>query len=307
MFVRNFILTILVLVCGTSHSQRLNRYDKKGQRQGRWVVYLDSAKTLKSIEGRYKHGNAVGKFHYYNMQGQLERKEITRFKILRTTMYYPDGTIRLKGKARIENLTDKIHYYFYGKWLYYDKQGKLLKYCYYEKGILVRTEYVDKNNKTNDSLINALNAMDKYFNEVNADLLDSIATTGFNPQKRERLQLELYMRDTLSFKKVEFIFAHYGYPSVDRTHEAAIIPFYILSYAPTYLKEKHLPLLKQAADKKDLDWKPLAFFIDKIKVAKGEKQIYGTQYYFSKRQQVFYPIEDPDNLAKRRAEVGLVD
>lgn len=296
---------ILCLLSISLLSQRTNRFNKHGQRQGRWIVYTDTSKTLKLVEGRYRNGNAVGKFYYYTMQGVLERKETSRFKKLRTTFYYPNGTVRLKGKARIENTPEKIHYFFYGKWRYYNEEGKLLKYCYYESGKLLRTEYVDKNNMTNDSLISTLNEMDKYFTETNTDLLDSIATTGFNPQKRERLQLELYMRDTLSFNKLEFIFLHYGYPSKDRTHESAIIPFYILSYAPAYIREKHLPILKQAADKKDLEWKSLAFFIDKIKVAKGEKQIYGTQYYFKKREQVFYPIDDPENLEKRRAAVGL--
>ena len=300
----SFIL-VLCLLSASLLSQRMNRFNKHGQRQGRWIVYTDTSKTLKLVEGRYRNGNSVGKFKYYTMQGVLERKEISRFKKLRTTFYYPNGSVRLKGKARIENTPEKIHYFFYGKWRYYDEKGKLLKYGYYENGKLLRTEYVDKNNKTNDSLMNALNEMDKYFNETNADLLDSLATAAFNPAKRERLQLELYMRDTLSFNKLEFVFSHYGYPSIDRTHESAVIPFYILSHAPTYMKEKYLPLLKLAADKKDLEWKSLAFFIDKIKVAKGEKQIYGTQYYFKKREQVFYPIDDPENLEKRRTEVGL--
>ena len=48
---------------------------------------------------------------------------------------------------------------------------------------------------------------------------------------------------------------------------------------------------------------------DRILVNSGEKQIYGTQFYWeeSDGQKIlkFYPIEDESNLNQRRAEMGL--
>ena len=99
--------------------------------------------------------------------------------------------------------------------------------------------------------------------------------------------------------------ATYGYPSKLIAGDASVVPFYILGFAPSWLKEKHLNALKLAADKQEISWKSLAFFIDKLKVAKGEKQIYGTQYYFSKEVYIAYPIEDEARLNERRASVGL--
>jgi hypothetical protein len=300
-----YIVLLLSFFSKNLFSQKLNRLNKKGERTGRWIVYLDSAKTKKSTEGRYKNGNAKGRFYYYTMDGVLERRETNCFKRLKTVMYYPDGTVRFRGKARIENLPTKIHYYFYGKWKYYDQKGKLLKYCFYEKGVLMKTVYADKNNKTNDSLISALNEMDKRFQEFNKDLLDSITRSGFNVQKRERLQTELFMTDTLTYHNLDVIFLRYTYPSKERALDAVIIPFYILSYAPVGIREKYLPLLKTAANKGDLEWKTLAFFIDKLKVAKNEKQIYGTQSYYSQKKWIKYPVEDSENLEARRKKVGL--
>lgn len=287
--------------------QMLNRFNKQGHRTGKWITYTDSTKTKKLAEGRYKDGNPVRKFKYYTMEGVLEREEITRFKVLKTTFYYPDGTRHFKGKARIDDKTDKIHYYFFGRWKYYDERGKLQKYCYYQKGALVRTVYVDKNNKTNDSLISFINEMDTLFQSRNSELLDSIRQSVFNLRKLDRLQQELYMSDTLTFHNLDYMLSRYGYPPKERVHEASVIPFYILSFAPTGIKEKYLHLLIKAANKGDIEWKSLAFYIDKIKVAKGEKQVYGTQYFYKNKKFETYPIEEPEKLTERRKQAGLPD
>lgn len=301
------LIFILALLNLQVYSQKkINRYNKHGQRTGKWITYNDSAKLSKSIEGRYRNGNSKGTFYFYTLGGILERKEVTRFKILKTSLYYADGKVQFKGKARIDNEIDKIHYYFFGKWTYYDTTGQILKYVYYEKGKQVKTVYKDKTNKTNDSLTNALVWLDTTFQTHNAQLLDSISMAGFNVKKRERLQGELYMTDTTSYHTLEVLLARYGYPSKNQVHEQSVVPFYILSFAPGGIRERYLPLLVKAADKGDIEWKSLAYYIDKLKVAKGEKQVYGTQYYLGpKFKQIYYPVEDPDKLAVRRAAVGL--
>ncbi len=129
------------------------------------------------MEGRFRHGRPVGKALYYDMKGVLERKEISRFKKLKTTFYYPDGNVLMKGQARLDENPQKVHYYFFGRWKYYDEQGQLVKYRYYEKGVLLRTEYVDKNNLTNDSLIGALNALEKRFSDRDQEFLNKVNAT----------------------------------------------------------------------------------------------------------------------------------
>ena len=50
----------------------------------------------------------------------------------------------------------------------------------------------------------------------------------------------------------------------------------------------------------------MALLIDRIRVYKGQKQLYGTQVKMeSTRQKSFDAIEDEKNVNKRRAEVGL--
>ncbi|MES2515003.1 MAG: hypothetical protein V4580_12705, partial [Bacteroidota bacterium] len=88
--------------------------NKRGHRKGAWITYIDSGKTVKSFEGNFRNGKPVGKSYFYNNNGILDRTEIARFKKLKTAFYYPNGLVRIEGKARLENLPDKIHYYFYG-------------------------------------------------------------------------------------------------------------------------------------------------------------------------------------------------
>jgi hypothetical protein len=276
-FILFFILTSVALF-----SQKLNQYNKKGERTGRWLTYSDPAKTKKLFEGRYKKGNSVGICSYYNLEGNLERIERKRFRRIKTSIYRTDGTLSHEGKARIDNLPEKIHYYFYGTWKYYDTTGKLYKYGYYEKGILVKTRYVDKSIKTNDSLMFALNNIENEFNRSNVDLLDSLAHCWSSPTLSEKFRNRIYSKDSLPFKKIEFILNTYGYPNKEMCNEAVVIPFYIMSHAPYKLRLKHVELFKAVAGIGIISKKSLAFYIDKLKLSAGEKQIYGTQYYLDK-------------------------
>ncbi len=294
------------LISNPFFAQRLNRLNKHGERTGKWIVYIDDTKKIKSFEGRFRNGITKGKCYFYTNDGVLERIEINRFKKMKTTFYYPNGKIKLKGNARIENLPDKVHYYFYGKWQMFNDSGFLVKNQYYEKGELIRTEYLDKNNKTNDSLIEALNVIDKEFAIHNTTLTDSINAHLKDKEQRVKLQKELQYLDSISFSKITHIIDVFDYPSKSIAGESNSIPFYILSFAPVQVKEKYLNQLILAADRDDISWKSLAYFIDKLKIAKGEKQVYGTQGSYDKEfNYTMYPVIEPEKLDERRERVGL--
>ena len=301
------IVTFLIFIVSFELSaQSLNRLNKRGHRKGKWITYIDSAKTIKSFVGRFRNGKPVGKSYFYSNVGVLDRTEITRFKKLKTAFYYPNGLVRIEGKARLENLPEKIHYYFYGKWNAYNDSGILIKYYYYNRGELIKTEYVDKRNKTNDSLIVALTKIDQEFTAHNAVLVDSINNNLKNPLKYKEFKAELRIEDSLSFNAIAIIIDRYGYPSPKITGDVSGVPFYILGFAPLAIREKYLNELILAADRGYVAWASLAFYIDKIKVAKGQKQIYGTQGNYDKNDKyIYYPIENPENLNKRRSGVGL--
>ncbi len=302
------LIFVIFFLCGfqSSFAQKLNRLNKQGYRTGKWIVYIDDAKKIKSFEGKFKNGITRGKCHFYTNVGVLDRREINRFKKIKTTFYYPNGKVKLKGNARIENLPDKVHYYFYGKWQSFNDSGVLVKNQFYEKGKLIKTQYLDKTIKTNDSLIEVLNLIDKEFAQHNNSLTDSINANLKKSFKKQLFEKQLYYLDSLSFDKITHIIDVFGYPSRSIAGESNNIPFYILSFAPINVKEKYVNQLILAADRDDISWKSLAYFIDKLKVAKAEKQVYGTQGNYDKDYHfILYPCIDPDNLNARRAKVGL--
>lgn len=301
-----FTCLILLFFSSSIFCQELNRLNKNGERTGKWITYIDDAKKLKSFKGKFRNGITTGRCYFYNNDGVLNRRETNRFKKMKTIFYYPNGEVKLKGNARLENLPDKVHYYFYGKWKAYNDSGKLVKYYFYEQGKLLKTVYLDKNIKTNDSLIEALNVIDKEFAEHNKTLTDSINAYVKNQTKRTVFENQLRYYDSLSFDKITRIIDIYGYPSKEIAGESSSIPFYILSFGPVAIKEKHMNEFILAADRGNISWKSLAYFIDKVKVAKGEKQVYGTMGTYDKDSHfIVYPCIDPDNLNKRRAGVGL--
>jgi Family of unknown function (DUF6624) len=70
-----------------------------------------------------------------------------------------------------------------------------------------------------------------------------------------------------------------------------------------------LPLVEAAYRQKKLQGQDYALLLDRVLVAEGKPQIYGTQAknfdQWKGGEPVFDPIEDEANVDKRRAEVGL--
>ncbi len=299
---RLVVIIILVLSVFGLPAQKINRMNKKGERYGKWINYRDSAKTQKFFEGRFRRDKPVGKARYYNETGGTDRLEIMRFGRMKTKMYYPDGKLLMVGKAELVEDSVKFHYYFYGRWAYYNAEGQLSKYLYYEKGKLVKTVRTGKNFST--PLILTLERMEEGFLKKNDLLIRKINAAKNDAVKIENIQRQIVLNDAETFNRLDSILAK-GYPGRELLDDKVYIPFYLLNYAPACHKEKYLPVLKPAADRGDIAWSSLAIYIDKIYVARGLPQLYGTQYYYEGKKQVQYPVADPERLNERKREIGL--
>jgi len=66
-----------------------------------------------------------------------------------------------------------------------------------------------------------------------------------------------------------------------------------------------LELLKVAVKRGDASGKDLAYLTDRVLVAEGKKQVYGTQFHQVDGKLAPQPIEDEEKVDQRRAEVGL--
>ncbi len=80
----------------------------------------------------------------------------------------------------------------------------------------------------------------------------------------------------------------------------------IIQHSPLAVQEKYLPVIQKAAGQGETRKSNVALLTDRIRVFKGQKQLYGTQVSISATgQKSFDPIEDEVNVNKRRAEIGL--
>lgn len=83
--------------------------------------------------------------------------------------------------------------------------------------------------------------------------------------------------------------------------------FLVIQHSPLEVQEKYLPMMRDAVKNGNANSSSLALLEDRVALRKGGKQIYGSQISRDQETGEYFvsPLEDPENVDKRRAEVGL--
>lgn len=83
--------------------------------------------------------------------------------------------------------------------------------------------------------------------------------------------------------------------------------FLVIQHADIETQEKYLPMMREAVKQGKANASSLALLEDRVALKNGGKQIYGSQVGRDQKTGEYYvlPLIDPDNVDKRRAEVGL--
>lgn len=83
--------------------------------------------------------------------------------------------------------------------------------------------------------------------------------------------------------------------------------FLVIQHADSATQEKYLPMMREAVKLGNAYAGSLALLEDRVALKQGKKQIYGSQIGTDNITGVSFvqDLEDPDNVDKRRAEVGL--
>lgn len=114
-------------------------------------------------------------------------------------------------------------------------------------------------------------------------------------------------KDSLNLIKVSAILDKYGWLGPDEVgNRGSQTLFLVIQHADIKTQKKYLPGMREAVKQKKAMPSALALLEDRVALREGRKQIYGSQigrmedgsYYIS-------ALEDPDNVDKRRAEMGL--
>ncbi|WP_407940896.1 DUF6624 domain-containing protein [Nonomuraea antri] len=104
------------------------------------------------------------------------------------------------------------------------------------------------------------------------------------------------------------VIAQHGWPGRDLVGEQAAHAAWLLAQhadRDVAFQRSCLPLLEEAAKAGQATWADYAYLVDRVRVADGQLQVYGTQYGMREGRLELQPVEDLDHLDERRARAGL--
>ncbi|HLV41299.1 MAG TPA: DUF6624 domain-containing protein [Brumimicrobium sp.] len=115
-------------------------------------------------------------------------------------------------------------------------------------------------------------------------------------------------KDSLNLIKVQKTLDERGWLSSSVIgHQGNSTLFLVIQHSPLEIQEKYLPMMREAVINGNANSSSLALLEDRVALRKGGKQIYGSQIGRDQETGEYFvsPLEDPENVDKRRAEVGL--
>jgi uncharacterized protein (TIGR03067 family) len=114
--------------------------------------------------------------------------------------------------------------------------------------------------------------------------------------------------DAKNTARMKEIVEKYGWPGASLIgNDGSLAAFLLVQHADRdrAFQQKCLPLIAAAVKAKEASPQHLAYLTDRLLVAEGKKQVYGTQLRQADGKLEPAPIEDEANVDKRRAEIGL--
>ena len=140
-------------------------------------------------------------------------------------------------------------------------------------------------------------------------LRDSLMKIHGSESKEVQTQQEIYEKNHIvNERKEKSILGKYGWPTKEMIGEQGNWTICnVIQHSDNEVRIKYLPMMRKAVKDKKLEPRFLVRAEDRIATEKGELQIYGGQMKFYPETKSFnlWPVYDPVNIDKRRAEIGL--
>jgi hypothetical protein len=131
---------------------------------------------------------------------------------------------------------------------------------------------------------------------------------GYQNKQVDSLGKVMMYKDSINLIKVIEILDTYGWVGTDKvggTANQAL--FLVIQHADLKTQQKYLPMMREAVKNKNASASALALLEDRVALGEGKRQIYGSQIGQDNETNKNYvlPLDDPDNVDKRRAGAGL--
>jgi len=130
---------------------------------------------------------------------------------------------------------------------------------------------------------------------------------GMSEEMKEQWKI-INQKDSINLIKVKKILDERGWLGSDIIGVQGNVTLYlVIQHSNPETREKYLSLMREAVKNGNASPVNLAYLEDRTALGKGEKQIYGSQvmYLYETKEHFVQPLIDPENVDKRRAEVGL--
>jgi len=155
-----------------------------------------------------------------------------------------------------------------------------------------------------------LRLMDSVYHDDQAYRFQQIGVNkefGASSPEGEKMKKLIHEKDSLNGVIVSGLLDNYGWigKEVIGINGNATLGL-VLQHSSLETQLKYLPMMREAVKSKKADAYDLALLEDVALRRQGKKQLYGT-FVASAAGKIYYsaPMEDPENVDKRRAEIGL--
>jgi hypothetical protein len=131
---------------------------------------------------------------------------------------------------------------------------------------------------------------------------------GQQSKQVDSLAQEMMYIDSINLIKVTEVLDQHGWVGAEIVGgQANHTLFLVIQHSNLQTQLKYLPMFREAVNKGKASSSSLALLEDRVALGEGKRQIYGSQIGYDNETEKSYvlPLEDPDNVDKRRAAVGL--
>lgn len=126
-------------------------------------------------------------------------------------------------------------------------------------------------------------------------------------EEKAKLRMEVERVDGENLSRIQEILNQYGFPNVAQVGRDGVSTFFLLVQhaSDVQLQRKALDLAKPLMESRQLSRQQYALLTDRVRLAEGKKQIYGTQTDKVDGEIVLKPVEDIEHLDARRAQMAM--
>lgn len=131
---------------------------------------------------------------------------------------------------------------------------------------------------------------------------------GFESKEMRDLWKTIEEKDSLNLIEIKAILDQYGWVGEEKVGvQANMTLFLVIQHADLATQQKYLPMMREAVKAKKAQPSALALLEDRVALGEGRRQTYGSQIGQDSKTGKAYvlPLNDPDHVDERRAEVGL--